>query len=147
MVDTPERDKTHVTFGMRSDSLDPGDISLRLGLTPTFACAKGERVRVGRKRVERGFPHGVWQLLTIPQVLSDDLEEHARYLLSQLEPVQMAIERYVRDPTFYVYISFWWLTDGCVGGYTLSGDTVRRLAVLCQEFNFTFVGNSESGTV
>ena len=87
-----DRRNVRVSFGLRKDDLDPKAVSEKLGMVPSHAFAKGDSYSsMGTTRLR---PWGVWQLRSDDAVLGDDPEFHARYLLSQIEPVSNAIEFY-----------------------------------------------------
>lgn len=130
--------KVSVSFGIRGNSLVPEEISSLMGRRASHAFAKSDEylsVAGTRRR-----PWGVWQLTSEATVDSLDVEDHARFILSQLEPKREIIQRYVENQEFYVDVRIWCESDAETLGYTVSSSTIARLAVLCNEFNFSFIG-------
>jgi hypothetical protein len=134
----------HVTFGIRADGLSPEAVSAALGLQPSHAFRKGQpyESRSGR----RTRPFGVWQLRSEGRVDAEDVEGHVLFLLGQLEPRQAALLPYLEDPACYVEFRVWWEADAETGGFAIPAGTLARMARLCKEVNFTFIGRSPPDT-
>jgi hypothetical protein len=87
---------TNVSFVMSDESLDPSEITAALGISPTFACRKGEpfaRPFTHRKKdvPPRPSQRGCWELCSVPHVQSNEIEPHLEWLLGLLEPVVSVI--------------------------------------------------------
>lgn len=130
--------KVSVSFGIRGDSLVPEEISSLLGMQPSHAFARGDEYH--SVTGTRKHPWGVWQLRSETSISSLDVEDHAQFILGQLEPKREIIDRYVENREFYVDVRIWCESDAETIGYTVSSSTIARLAVLCNEFNFSFIG-------
>ncbi len=88
---------TNVSFVMSDESLDPSEITAALGISPTFACRKGEPfARPFQPRPKKDVPprpshDGWWELCSVPHVQSNEIEPHLEWLLGLLEPVASVI--------------------------------------------------------
>src|SRR5438067_333325 len=127
----------HITFGIRSDTVTPGQVTTALGIQPSHAFSKGDVYETPAGLRYR--PFNVWQLRSESDVDSLHLEEHAAFILNHLEPVKDRIEAILADSSHYVEIRIWWEFPSDSGGFSLSSTTITRLASLCKEFNFTYI--------
>lgn len=137
----PEALLVKVSFGIRGDSLMPQQVSLHLGLQPSFASAKGDEylsVDGIRKR-----PWGVWQLRSESSVSSTNIGDHVHFVLDKLEAKRDIVQLYLHDRTRNVDIRIICDVDDGAGGYTLPSRDIVRLAALCNEFNFSFISRDE----
>jgi hypothetical protein len=137
----------HVDFCIRSDSLDPKAITLRLGIKPTRSWAKGEKYTgkafnpKTRKvvQVRRTHPWGIWALNSAYLSSAKRVEQHVLCLLRKLEPKKALLQRYLADHKRYALrFVIWWEPLDAVGSYSLSSDVLKRMARLshCTEFDF-----------
>jgi len=127
-----------ITFGIRSDTLDPQAITDDLGLAPCNAFRKGDEypTKDGRILVHSS---GVWQVRSEGVIDPDGLERLVNDLLVRLEPVRDRLVPYLSDPSVDVLFGIWWETESETGGYCLSTTTMIRLASLCKVMNFTHI--------
>jgi len=134
-------DVTHISFGMSAHTLSPDIITEMMGIAPTHAFKKGDiyssQVGIGHGRtewVERKKVHGVWSYSTAAFVTSDELDDHAEYLLDKIEPAATRLHALLNDPKYHIGIWLWY-----IGHFTCSirSDLMRRLASLCKEIVVT----------
>src|SRR5689334_2836060 len=92
LAENPNCLETHARFGIVGDSLVPGDVTRSLGLTPTFAVAKGESFTTPAGS-ERHGRSGVWFIETKDRLQTTSLERHLILLLNELEPRKAEIAR------------------------------------------------------
>ena len=137
--DDEDGTEVSVTFAIRGDALVPASISTILGLEPSWSHAKGERYQ-SRAGVELARSSGVWSYSSEGKVDTREAESHAEFILRALSPKKRAITRYLEDPLFRVSIGIWWRPDGGSGGYTMTSESLSRLAEYCNELDFYFVG-------
>lgn len=130
----------HVTasirFGVSGTKLVPSELTRRLGLQPDTAFAKGATHHTPRGPRQR--PFGVWAIDSRSHVSSDELSEHAHYILKLLERVRPAVEEIKRDPSLRVSVGIWWNPEEGQGGYTLKATVVSALCQYCEEIDFYF---------
>jgi len=128
----------NLTFGIRSDTLDPQDVTERMGLTPAHSFRQGDKYSTKDGRIlER--PFGVWQVRSDGMIDSTEIEQHAQYVLSVIEPVRESLTPYLNDESIYVEIRIWCETESETGGYSLSSNIMARLARICKAINFTYI--------
>lgn len=120
--------RVEVRFRLRSSELDPVEVTQALGITPSFARARGvEDPRTGRKQ-----PTGVWLLKSGEPEESDGedgLDCRLRSLLDQLEGKAEAVRQLVQ--TGYradFYCSCYMQTES--EGAEISAATIGRIAAL-----------------
>lgn len=130
---------TGIDFGVRSDSLVLADITQSIGVRPTSGFEKGEpyigRQKVGSELVaiNRVRPFGVWHFCTSEILITDDVEDHAKFLIQKLAPAKAAIMQFKADPTFYVRVSIW----VCGESFVLPADCLAEIALLAENVSFT----------
>ena len=105
------------------DDLDPEKISSRLGVTPTYGCRKGDRIRV--KTRDRIATTGKW-LLKIPAKSEDSLDLVIGILLDGMTKDLHVWRKLANayDGDLYCGVSL----DGASKGMELSPRLTRRLA-------------------
>ena len=144
-----ERDnqnKAFIRFGINGIDLVPGEISDLLRINPSKSWNTGELYQSRFKKKDgstgiqqRKRPWAIWELSSKEQVLSDDIEKHAEYILNIVEPKKNSISSLLNEKkTCRVIVSIWWEPEGGQGGYSLASKTVIRLAALCDEIYFYF---------
>ncbi len=128
----------HATFGIRSDTVDPQDITEYLGLSPAHWLRRGDTYLTndGREMIR---PFNVWQLRSEGKVDSRKIEEHLQYILSITESLQDRLTKYLHDESIYIEIRIWWESESEAGGYTLSSELLSRLTCICKVINFTYI--------
>lgn len=131
----------NITFGIRAQDLSPDYISQILGIEASHSFSRGDYFNTSSGKKQRAF--GVWQLRSENYLKSTNLEEHALFILNQLEAVHNKILTFLNNSEYYVDIRIWWETSDSGGGFVMSSDVVRRLSLLCNEINFTFLGHFE----
>lgn len=133
---------THIDFCIRGDDLQLDAITQRLGVNPTSGFnpfdlyMSKEKVGDHIITVERQRPSfGVWHVSTIGLVASPHLEDHAKFLLSKLQPAEQAIGELMQTGIYRFQLTFWHVGPS---GFDLQSVTMGRLAKLCDRMSFTF---------
>lgn len=126
---------TEISFTIRSDDLEPEDISQRLGLTPTDSISAKETYQHTSRYFESPSMYGVWRLGSGSTNNHRDLERHADFILEQLEPKREQIDALLQDTSYKISI---WIScqDPPYGWLAMTSDRLWRLATLCQRMNF-----------
>ena len=135
--------KTHLMFRVLGSDLIPAQITKSLGIAPTKAYEKNEEYTVPRIGCTRVRSSGLWSFCTENFVSSTSVDEHAKYLLEQLEPRQAVIANLLRDPLLRIGIPIWWEIDCEHGSFSIPSEIMRRLSFLCHELDFHFIGTFE----
>lgn len=120
--DFPTCLETYASLRVFSDTLQPNQVSARLGLVPSRAFAKGDPY--GRGRVRR---HGGWILSSRNAVESSDTRHHIDWLLDQLDGKSKELDA-LRDLGCEVDVSCIWVSAQGQGGPILSPSQMKRLA-------------------
>lgn len=128
--------RSHVTFGIRGDELNPASVSEELEIQPTSAWRKGD-VHLGSSG-EKKKPWGAWGLNTTALTSSASIRDHIECILQQLMPHRLRLDRYLSDANYNVSIYVWYVGSEGADGYTVPGESIRDLGSLCNEINFTF---------
>jgi len=130
-----------VSFSLRSELLVPNEVTMRLGIQPSRAFAKGESYQ--RRTGVRQHPWGLWVLSTEGKLSTNIAKDHAEYLANILEPKRAVISSYLEDPNYIVSIRIDWQTKYAEGGYTLPSRLLARLGLLCNDFDMVFLAKNE----
>jgi Domain of unknown function (DUF4279) len=131
------RSVVKVNLGFTSKTLEPQEVSLMLGLQPTYSYTKGElspRMRVPR-------PWGCWAI----EAMSNDVEAATRQLLNILRGKKGQIDDVAGRFSATVSVHIWWEPEGGQGGYTLPSDLLIELASLGERVDFYFASTGASG--
>jgi hypothetical protein len=115
-------------------------VTALLGVSATRAYAKGDPSPHPHE-TERRFT-GQWRLESETLVNSTSIQTHAVALLQRLESKAAAIRTYACDPSLRVGFTFWWEGTETRCGFMISGEVMRRVAALCKELDFRFIGGT-----
>jgi hypothetical protein len=132
--------KTHMMFRILGENLDPNRITSTLSMAPTKAYAKNQEHTVPRIGITIRRPGGHWSFCTERFVSSFEVDDHAKYLLSRLEPKQKEIADLLKDVALNIGISVWFEIDDEHGSFSMPSDNMKRLALLCNSIEFHFIG-------
>lgn len=124
------RPLAQVTVGMKSETLDPEDVTHLVGVSPTRSIRKGELSSKGRVPA----PWGVWTY----EASSDDVEVAANEVLAAIEPVANQLRQAARKHQAFLSVSIYWAPEYSQGGYSLPCSVVKRLSALGERFDFYF---------
>jgi len=130
---------TYATFRIIGDELDPDEVTSTLGIQPSEAFAKGQDYQIRDVGIRKRYI-GHWSISSKSFVISSSTEEHAKFLVSLLEPKVDAIVEYIKDPIFLTSIVFWWETNIGHGGFSLRRETMDKLCGYCENIDFHFIG-------
>ncbi len=131
--------KTNVTFRLIGDGIVPVEITKEIEINALRSFAKGEVYKTKRGG-DRSRSTGHWSISSENIIKSTSTEDHAQYILEQLEPKAKIINKYIKAPHIRVSIIFWWEASDEHGGFTLSSDTLGRLCQLCNDVDYQFIG-------
>jgi hypothetical protein len=139
--ENPNCARTHATFRLVGDALDPHEITGALGIPPTRALRKDQEIPDGGKgKTTRRQSLGVWLLATEHTLDSTSLERHLITLLDAIEPTasQLGAVRARRGlrADFFCY----WLSATGHGGPEVSPGTLPRIAALDAPLGIDFYG-------
>ena len=133
---------SHIDFGIKGDFLKVEEVTNFLGFLPTFAFNPNEAYIGKEKRgdnilsVEKARPpFGVWHFSTEGRIATNEIEDHAVYLLSKLKYSKEKINYYLNSNNYTVIISFWF--EGPVG-FDVSSKSLGQISEYCESFTFRF---------
>jgi Domain of unknown function (DUF4279) len=126
--ENPNCARTHATFRLTGDSLDPDEISAALGIPA------GREGTIRRQRTR------VWLLASEHTVESTSLERHLIHLLDAIEPAAATVGTLRREYDLRADFFCYWLSATGHGGPELSPDTLRRIAELDAVLGIDFYG-------
>lgn len=113
------------TLVVSGDEVNPDTVSQALGLSPSEAFKAGDAYSRGHVR-----KHGMWALSSQDHVVSEDLEDHVRWLLDRIEPVQAALHDYLRAKDSFGFITCFWPLPHGHGGPEFSPALMRRVGAV-----------------
>ena len=140
--------KVFVDFRIRSDILDPEEITKDFGINPKTAYAKDDPYQSkARNPKTKQFhlqwqkrPCGIWSLSSENMVSSVRAEDHIQYLLTLLEPIGEKLHFYLsRRETYVVSFYIHWEPVGEWGSYEVDQDLLNRISSLCHYVEFVFM--------
>jgi hypothetical protein len=126
--------RTYATLRIYSNSIDPDEITLLLGINPTSIQRCGELVQSSRKTNTAHKLNG-WFLTSDGALESRDIRQHLNWLLDQLASKEAAI-RSLQLENCRMDISCYWLARDGHGGPTISPRQMEALVKLNLELWF-----------
>lgn len=128
---------TCISWILSSEALEPDQVSTELGITPTFACRRGEAFdRPNRRRPNapvRPSQKGWWELCTVEHVASNDILQHLDWLFGMLAPVADRIASLAAHAGTknYRVLQISIVDEFPPGGWSLPRAALERLGQLC----------------
>ena len=119
---------TSASLCVYADSLDPTQITDRLGLRPTQSFLRGDPITTHRRRYG-GHPTGGWLLRSRDELQSEDLAAHVAWLLQRIMPAAESIRGLVADGFDVAIICVVSGRPGG-GGPTVEPNALRDIAAL-----------------
>ncbi len=94
--------RVRVSFVISGPDLDPEDVTRAIGSSPSRCARRGDPQRNLRGDLVGAEDEGWWELSSLPQVDSKDINDHFEYLLTRLLPRRDALlEMAVGGETFF----------------------------------------------
>jgi hypothetical protein len=128
--------KVFVSYGIRSDDLDPEEVSMLLGISLTWAFRKDQEYRRRVDRVHMGvrrYPWGVWGLQSDTFVVSDKPQDHIDGILNLLMPklsnIQLLLSRKGYSSVVRIHLE----TVEPIFATGFQADRIGDLSKLCHE--------------
>lgn len=131
---------THATLRIYPESLDPVDVTARLGIEPTRCQRRGEPLKPGGRPAKL---HG-WVLSSEGVVDSRDVRQHLDWLLSALVPRAEALLA-LQAEGCRMDVSCFWVSASGHGGPTVRPDQMGALARLKLQLGFDVHFGGEEG--
>jgi hypothetical protein len=78
--------KVEINFGIFGESLNPKEVTQKIGIQPDYSGLRGDDKTNNLGRRIGTHSQGFWILSTENRVQSKDINDHVRYLLTQLLP-------------------------------------------------------------
>lgn len=149
MVEKLYRNKgipTHVSFILMDNDLNPKTITKQLGISPTFACLKGEPFTrpYGKRRKDaplRPGATGWWELCSLPHIESNDIDLHLEWLFKKLDPMASKLRNLAEESTNneYCVLQIEIVEEEFnIYSISLSGNLLERLSILCDRVDIGF---------
>ncbi|HYP26437.1 MAG TPA: DUF4279 domain-containing protein [Blastocatellia bacterium] len=122
--------RVEVNFGIFGQGLNPGEVTQAIGIQPDGSGLSGDDKTNYLGQVIGTHPEGFWILSTESKVKSKDINDHLRYLLTQLLPHRAAVLRFAHGGETYFDI-VWGSTYLYAGtGPVIERDCLRGVAEL-----------------
>jgi Domain of unknown function (DUF4279) len=128
--DYPTCKVTHATLRIYGDQLQPDELSIQLGLTPS-KCQKKGQITQARSI----SPVGGWFLSSQGQVESRDVQRHIVWILDQINDRQ-AFLKDLQDQGYEMDIFCFWVSAHGHGGPELSHEIMQRLSSMRLKVGF-----------
>jgi hypothetical protein len=140
--DYPTCERTYATLRIYPESLDPSDVTVRLGIEPSDWQRRGEARKPGSRPAKL---HG-WFLSSERAVESRDVRKHLDWLLSLIVPRAYAILALQSDGC-RMDVSCFWVSASGHGGPSVRPAQMSELARLDLELWFdVYLGAAKTST-
>ncbi|WP_425615793.1 DUF4279 domain-containing protein [Anatilimnocola sp. NA78] len=136
--DYPTCERTYITLRIYPESLDPSDVTARLGIEPSSWQRRGESRQPGSLPAKL---HG-WFLSSQGVVESRDMRRHLDWLLSIVESRANAILD-LQSKSCRMDISCFWVSSSAHGGPSVLPGQMRELARLNLALDFDIYFGSD----
>ena len=149
-TDTKTIKAVSIDFIIKSDFLEPAEITKKLGIKPTRAWAKGDKYLGKTKNVEKDIieecwrekPWGIWAIDTNKIIKSKSIKKHIELILNMLIPKKVVIKEYINDKSkynicFYILLETYNENDG----FELESDILKKMSDLSHYVEFRFIFN------
>lgn len=125
MTSNESESQTFASFILIGKEINPEEITLELGITPSKGFKKGD------KRSETDtWKHGYWELCSIGRVKTSDLGDHIRWVIEHLFPVRSKLSIILEDKDIRAGISSFSVLEKGQTVITLSPVLIRAIAEL-----------------
>ena len=133
--------KTHISFGIKSDIVEPDIITKELGIVPADSSFKKGDTYIG-KNTNRTYTRdtNIWRLETEWTYHEEEtVSQHIEFLKKILLPKTDILIKYKEDERFDV--SFWiWIDSECAGiGLYLTEDELKFLHSISNWVHFSLI--------
>ena len=137
--------KVEVNFCILGQNLIPEQVTEAVGIQPDYSGNKGDEKRNNLGKVMGTHSESFWVLSTEGKVESKDINDHLRYLLSQLLPHREAILKFAKSGETYFDI-LWQSTYLYAGtGPVIERDCLQGAAQLGAGMGFDIYQIDEQG--
>jgi Domain of unknown function (DUF4279) len=142
--ENPNCEITNATFRLMGDLIHPDELTVLLGIQPSFSHAKGDTLesRAGLLKHRTG----IWALESEDKLETTNLEKHLIFLLDKIEPVGAIILELITKYSLLVDFHCYWISATGQGGPLISPATLMRVANLNAylDFEIHFFGVDEA---
>jgi Domain of unknown function (DUF4279) len=142
--ENPNCEITNATFRLMGDLIQPDELTVLLGIQPSFSHAKGDTLesRAGLLKHRTG----IWALESEDKLETTNLEKHLISLLDKLESVSAIILELITKYSLSVDFHCYWVSETGQGGPLISPETLMRVANLNAylDFEIHFFGVDEA---
>ncbi len=137
--------KTQISFGIKSDTVEPDAITKELNIIPSDTSFKKgdtwESKHDGTKHVRNS---NIWRLETGFTLLEEEtVNHHIKYFKSIFLPKVDILKRYKEDARFEVSFWIWIETDNAGIGLDLSEEELSFLNSISNRVHFSVICNNE----
>jgi len=137
--------KTQISFGIKSDTIEPDVITKELNIIPSDSSFKKgdtwESKHDGTKHVRNS---NIWRIETELTVLEEEtVSHHIEYLKSVFLTKMDILKRYKEDNRFEVIFWIWIETDNAGIGLDLSEEELIFLNDISNRVHFSIICNTE----
>lgn len=137
--------KTQISFGIKSDTVEPDIITKELNIIPSDTSFKKgdtwESKHDGSRRVRNS---NIWRLETEFTVLEEEtVSHHIKHFMSIFSSKADILTRYKADNRFDVIFLIWIETDNAGVGLDLSEEELSFLNSISNRVHFSIICNRE----
>lgn len=127
MTAHPAVTRTWATFRIWAKSLDPEDVTLRLGIMPSDSFKAGDRRGKDGRNI---WKHGRWSLTSQENVVSTELEAHIEWIFERIEPAREQLSELMQQPGVKADLFCFWESESINAGFAFSPTIMGRAAAL-----------------
>ena len=132
--------QTHIDICVRSEDLRVDKLNEMFGIQATSGFENGDcyisKQKIDGKieTIERIRDFGVWHLNSNCEIISNNLDDHARWLLQKLRLAKNTAKNLYNDPDYFVKLTVWYVGPA---GFGMDAQMLSELTSLCKEISVT----------
>jgi hypothetical protein len=136
--------KTHVSFSIVSEQVEPEKIASELRIDPDRSFRKGETSISKHSGSVITKPHNLWQIKSKDTESRDEsITHHFEYLKNILLPQMDILKRYKEDSRFELTYWIWIETDNSGIGFNISSDDLTFINQIANHVYFSVITNQK----
>lgn len=122
---------TYASIILRGKELDPQKITDSIGISPSKSFKRGDK-----RKNNKVWPHGYWELDSTGFVNSSDLVPHLEWLAERIEPAKLSLSKIIDESGIDAELSCFWILPTNHESLSLNPKLLNKIALLGIKLEF-----------
>jgi hypothetical protein len=123
--------RTYASLILRGKELDPQKITDFIGISPSKSFKRGDK-----RKNDKVWPHGYWELDSTGFVNSADLEPHLEWLGDHIDPAKLSLSKIISETGIDAELSCFWILPTNHVSLSLNTKLLNQIALLGVKLEF-----------